>query len=639
MLRPRHIALIAACAANLWLHAQDDRALADSLITLLPHLPADSEKVYVYRDIAYYLKEVAPDSALLHAKRGEVMARGLGLPVGRIDNLFQQAFIWEVKGRLDSSMACFKRALHLANTVGDRSLQGKVLLGMGGSFYFQGHLSEAIAHYDQALVVYEGIGDPSAQAYALNNLGIIYRQRRDHAKAIAIYERSLLLKRDQADERGTANTLYNLALAHAYSDNAERALPYFVEARGIYRTLGDTVELIRTDVAEGVALHSLGRYHEARPLLKRGLALPERYMVERASVLLHLGEEDRILGRPKEGLQHLLAAHTKVDGSGRLDLMRQIEKALAQAYDQLLDATRAAAHWKAYAQLSDTLASEQRQWAIEEMQARYESREKDLTIDAQEEALDQESTQRRLNFAIAMLLGALLVSTVFYASSRVRLNRRLRKALEEREWLLREMHHRVKNNLQMLNSLLSIQSRELADPGAREAMRESRGRVQAIGLIHQFLYGRDALRSIAMRDYLLKLMEHLGQAGGTELHHIALHTEVDDMQLDVDLATPIGLIVNELVTNALKHAFPDGRKGSITVGLREAKDQLVLSVKDDGVGQPGSCGKGFGHTLLRTLAQRLNAEMSTATKQGTSTTFTIPRKINGRTDAHPGGGG
>jgi len=631
--------LLAAAIGLGTLHAQSDRALADSLIALLPTLPTDSGKVYVYRDIAYYLKELDPDSALWYAIRGEIMARGLDLTVGHIDNLFQQAFIWEVKERHDSSMSCFKRALHLAKASGDRSLEGKVLLGMGGSYYFQGHLSEAIAHFDQALTAYEGIDDPTAQAYALNNLGVIYRLRRDHAKAIAIYERSLRLKREQADERGTANTLYNLALAHAYSGNAERALPYFAEARDIFRTLGDSVDLMRTDVAEGVALHSLERYQEARPLLERGLDLPHRHLVERASALLHLGEEDLMQGRPKVGLQYLLDAHSTVEGTGRLDLMRQIEKALALGYDQIKDPTRAAPHWKAYAQLGDTLASEQRQWAIEEMQARYESREKDLTIRAQQEALASEGARRRLFLFSAALLALLLLVAALYARSRVRLNLRLRKALEEREWLLREMHHRVKNNLQMLNSLLSIQSRELADPGAREAMRESRGRVQAIGLIHQFLHGQDAFRSIAMRDYLTRLMEHLGQASGSDRQHIALHPEVDDLQLDVDLATPIGLMVNELVTNALKHAFPEGRKGHITVGLQGTNDHLVLTVQDDGIGLEGGAHDGFGHILLRTLAQRLKAEMSTTTDHGTRTTFTIPHKTNGRTEVHSGGGG
>lgn len=641
--RPRIFAVIGA--ATLYtastIYAQDDRVLADSLIILLPHLPADSEKVYVYRDIAYYLKEVAPDLALVHAKRGEAIAKGLGLTVGRIDNLFQQAFIWEEKERHDSSMACLKGALELAQVVDDRSREGKVLLAIGSSHYFQGQLSDAIAHYDQALDVYEQVDDPSAQAYALNNLGVIYRLRRDHAKAIGIYERSLALKRAQGDAQGMANTLHNLGLAHAYGGDAERALPYFTEARSLYHELGDTLELRRTDMAEGVALHALGRFAEARPLLERGLELPERYVVERASVLLHLGEEDMAEGLSERGLQRLSDAHAVVSGTGRLDLQRQVEKALAQAHDQLGNAALSAPHWKAYAQLSDTLANEQRQWAIEEMQARFESREKDLTIRSQEEALQQEATQRQLNFAIAVLLGALLLLAALYARSRVHLNLRLRRAVDEREWLLREMHHRVKNNLQMLNSLLSIQSRTLADPGARTALRESRARVQAIGLIHQFLYGRDAFRNIRMRDYMERLLQQIAQAADADIPQVAMTHEVEDISLDVDLATPIGLIVNELVTNALKHAFPDGRRGEVRVVLKRMAHAVTLQVTDNGVGggKADSDTSGFGYILLRTLAQRMQAEMQVEQTNGTRVKFIIPLSSHGKEPADTGGGG
>jgi len=621
--------------------AQGDRALADSLIKLLPHLPADSHKVYVHREIAFHLREELPDSALHHARRGEDMAAGLGLTTGRIDNLFQQAYIWEEKDRHDSAQACLIRCLQLARDVHDPSREGKVLLSLGVSYYFQGHFAEAIAHYDAALAVYERIDKPTAQAYALNNLGVIYRIRRDHAKAISIYERSLALKRAQDDAYGMANTLYNLGLAHAYGGDAERALAYFAEARALYRDLGEHIDEQRTDVSEGVALHALGRHAEARPLLERGLDLPERHVVERASALLHLGEQDLAEGHTERGLQRLRDAHAIAAPSGRLDLLRQAEKALAAGYDQASDPARAAPHWKAYAQLSDTLASEQRQWAIEEMQARYESREKDLTIHAQEEALEQEATQRRLNFAIALLLGALLVSAALYARSRVRLNRRLRAAVEEREWLLREMHHRVKNNLQMLNSLLSIQSRALADPGARAAMQESRARVQAIGLIHQFLHGRDAFHNIRMRGYVRRLLEQIAQATGMDRWRIRLVDDVDDLQLDVDLATPIGLIVNELVTNALKHAFPDGRSGEVHVALHRTEHGLALTVRDNGVGGGDPCGgaEGFGHTLLRTLAGRMQAEMNVENGRGTAVHLTIPLSEHGKEPAHPGGGG
>lgn len=618
--------------------AQPPRAHADSLIALLHRVPADSHKVYMHRDIAYFLREELPEKALHHARRGESMATGLGLATGRIDNLFQQAFIWEEMDRHDSARACLFRSLKLARALEDPAREGKVLLSLGASYFFEGRLSEAIAHYDAALALLERIDAPVAQAYALNNLGIIYRLRDEHGKAIGIYERSLALKRLEGDTLGMANTLYNLGLAHAFSGDAGRALPCFAEARALYRKLGEDIEERLTDVGEGMALRALGRHAEARPLLERGLDLPERHVLERASALLHLGEADLAEGRMERGLQRLRSAHVIAAPSGRSELLRQVEKALASGHDLAGEPARAAPHWRAYAQLSDTLANAQRQWATEEMQARYESREKDMTIRAQEEALNQAAMRRRRNFAIALLLGALLVTTAIYARSRVRLSRRLQAAVDDREWLLREMHHRVKNNLQMLNSLLSMQSRALADSHARAVVQASQARVQAIGLIHQFLHGRDAFRNISMRSYLGRLLQQIDQVAGMDKRRLRLVHEVDDLQLDVDLATPIGLMVNELVTNALKHAFPDGRSGEVVVALHRTDGGLALTVRDNGAGTAGA-GEGFGHTLLRTLARRLQAEVCVEHEGGTAVRVGIPISEDGKEPAHPGGRG
>ncbi|MDX9751844.1 MAG: histidine kinase dimerization/phosphoacceptor domain -containing protein, partial [Flavobacteriales bacterium] len=515
----------------------------------------------------------------------------------------------------------------------------KVLLSLGASYYFQGLLAEAIMHYDAALAAYERTDERAAQAYALNNLGIIYRIRRDHAKAVRAYERSLALKRAEDDTLGVATTLYNLGLAHAYQGHAEVAVARFAEARTLFRQLGEHDEALRTDVSEGVALFAMGRHDAARPLLERWPHLPERHLVERASAVLCLGEDDLARGRIAGGLRRLHQAEAYVAGSGRLDLQRQVARALAHGYDGIGDATRAAPHWKAYAMLGDTLAGEQRQWAIEEMRARYESREKDMVIRAQEEALELEAAQRRHTFAIAVLLGALLVSAALYARSRVRLNRRLRAAVEGREWLLREMHHRVKNNLQMLNSLISMQSRAVADPAGRAALQQSRARVHAIGLIHRFLYGRDAFRSIRMRPYLAELLEQIAQAADLDRRRVRLTAEVDDIPLDVDLATPLGLIVNELVTNAVKHAFPGERTGTVQVVLRDAGGSLELIVRDDGKGTTDDGHHGFGHTLVRTMAQRLNAELDMGAGPGTTVRAIIPLSGHGKEPAHLGGGG
>ena len=133
---------------------------------------------------------------------------------------------------------------------------------------------------------------------------------------------------------------------------------------------------------------------------------------------------------------------------------------------------------------------------------------------------------------------------------------RLQASLEEKNALLKEVHHRVKNNLQLINSLLSLQAARIADRAVAELFAESRNRVRSMALVHENLYRAGNFARIPMRAHIQNLAAHLIRAYGLQSRHIELSTEIDDIELDLDQAVSIGLIINELVSNALKHAFP-----------------------------------------------------------------------------------
>jgi two-component sensor histidine kinase/integral membrane sensor domain MASE1 len=189
-------------------------------------------------------------------------------------------------------------------------------------------------------------------------------------------------------------------------------------------------------------------------------------------------------------------------------------------------------------------------------------------------------------------------------------------SLEEKEVLIKEIHHRVKNNLQLVMSLLSLQSRYVRDPRAREQLEDSQSRVRSIGLVHEQLYKARDLAHVEFDDYVRELVQALvrvGSQGGVEL---ALHLE--PCALAVDEAIPCGLLLSELVTNALKHAFPQGRGGTLTVGLRRlGEGRLELSVEDDGVGLPpeddSAAGRkpsdSLGMELVQTLTEQLDGTL------------------------------
>jgi len=204
-------------------------------------------------------------------------------------------------------------------------------------------------------------------------------------------------------------------------------------------------------------------------------------------------------------------------------------------------------------------------------------------------------------------------------------------ALGEKEALLKEVHHRVKNNLQLITSLLNLQAARVADPAVAELFADSRNRVRAMALVHENLYRAGNLSSIPMGRHLRSLCTHLNGAYGSLAQNVCLVVKVDDLHLEMDRAVPCGLIVNELVSNALKHAFPDGRKGSISIELHPGGEgRTVLVVADDGVGLPAELdiarSSTLGLRLVGDLAEQLHGSIAVERHGGTTVTVSFAHR-------------
>jgi two-component sensor histidine kinase/ligand-binding sensor domain-containing protein len=204
----------------------------------------------------------------------------------------------------------------------------------------------------------------------------------------------------------------------------------------------------------------------------------------------------------------------------------------------------------------------------------------------------------------------------------------IRTALEEKNVLLREIHHRVKNNLQIVASLLSLQSRKVKSPESLALFQESMDRVRAMALIHENLYRSESAAAIGAADYLRRLANDLMAAYALRTGNIGLELEVADIPLSPDTAFPCGLIINELVSNSLKHAFSEGRSGTVRIGLREENGACVMSVADDGMGLPAgidaTAGGSLGLRLVRNLAGQLGGTLEVASGPGTRFTVRFP---------------
>ncbi|NVB79773.1 MAG: PAS domain S-box protein [Kofleriaceae bacterium] len=198
-------------------------------------------------------------------------------------------------------------------------------------------------------------------------------------------------------------------------------------------------------------------------------------------------------------------------------------------------------------------------------------------------------------------------------------------ALTEKEALLKEIHHRVKNNLQVISSMLRLQARRIPMPELRDVFDESQQRIQTIALVHERLYQSRDLSNIGFDDYLKSLVENVMYAQNATDRGVTAITEVTGVSLPIQIAIPCGLIVNELVTNSLKHAFPGDRTGTITVSMQSEGNKIELSVADDGVGLPAnvdpSKAKTLGLDLVYTFAEQLDATVAVRSARGTAFTL------------------
>jgi two-component sensor histidine kinase/CheY-like chemotaxis protein len=221
----------------------------------------------------------------------------------------------------------------------------------------------------------------------------------------------------------------------------------------------------------------------------------------------------------------------------------------------------------------------------------------------------------------------LLARSIRYAMGRKQSEDQIRAALKEKEVLLKEIHHRVKNNLQVISSLLKLQSRNIKDEGVLEIFKESQNRVRSMSLIHEKLYRSKDFTNIDFNGYIQDLVGGLFLSYTADTGKIVLKKDVEDISLGVETAIPCGLIINELVSNALKHAFPDGREGEIKIALHSSdENKIQLTISDNGIGIPKDFDikktDSLGLHLVNILAEdQLKGNVKMDTAKGTKFQF------------------
>ena len=535
-------------------------------------------------------------------------------------------------------------AAKLSQETGYQKGLGRSFTRLGIYYDLKGSLDSAVLLLNLAVNILEREKDTVELSIAYNNLGIVHYERYDYDNAILYYKKSMEQDRLAGDVRGVAGGLQNIGILYTYKDSLATAGQLYAEAEQIYLSLNDSMNLpiVRSNQAKIYMLR--GDYQKAMAALRSAEKIlpPEGTEESRVTIYISLSNALSGLHRNDEALDYArraLALSQKIKSKQReqysLDQLNTVYKAQG-------DYRNAYKYLDAASRLRDSIYELETNSSISEMQTKFDVAQKDRNL--RQATLEKEAANNRSraeessrNFALALAAVAVLLSIYAFSvwRSGKRINRLLQEKnklanenLEQKEMLIGEIHHRVKNNLQLISSLLDFQSRSTDDEQAAKSLEDSKNRVASMARLHQFLYTSGDYRNIDMGTYLNELTAQLQQSYTSIRARVTFRVETDNTKLDIDTAIPIGLIVNELVTNAYKHAFAEGETGEIFIGLKKTDDgTLALKIGDNGKGMadPAKALTSFGTRIVTSLSRQLRAEWRIDNTDGTTHTLYIKK--------------
>lgn len=568
---------------------------------------------------------------------------------------------------LKRALVYARQGILLSNEIKDKNWQPKFNEMKGRIHANLLELDSASYHFDKALNEYVAINDKKGQATTYFKIGWVHKKKGELEKAMEVDIKALRLMESidnhigiagannrisedlSRQERNSESLEYakkniefclknklNEELVYAYTsagsaciamNNPQESFFYFDKALSLAKSLGfNPMTLSDFNNNLGNALKRLGKYNEALTSYETSLALAKQTNYKNAinTVTANLGEINLLTGNYKDALLYQLQTVKFQEEDNDLSNLTENYGHISTIYEKLGNYPMALQYQKKARVMRDSTAKIESDKTMSELLTQYETEKKENTIASQKTQLAQQNLVQWLSIGlVCLLLGFLFFGYKSY-QTRTKSNQLLAAKNQQNELLLKEIHHRVKNNLELVKSLISLQSAQLEDSVTKDAMIASQNRVQSMGIIHQKLYQGNNLGSIEMKDYFLNLGEGILDTFNTD-DKVKIECAMDHLELDVDTAVPIGLIVNELLTNALKYAFPDDSKGNISISLSKSNSEtLTLNVSDNGIGKIKGLapkGTGFGSQLVQLLTQQLNGEMKEDNQNGTSVSF------------------
>ncbi len=479
-----------------------------------------------------------------------------------------------------------------------------------------------------------------------NVIGNLYKENENYPSALGAARQAVAAARANGDTAQLIDCLLNMGMfTHSYSmqrhDTVLRNQSLQIYLDGLHLAESSP----RYEKARIAFYDNLSQYYKLTGDYKqgidyglRGAELARRYHRRLSLTYSYnwLGEIYFYKGEHSKGLGYLQDALQQAREIRNAYREMELNGSLYACYHAMGDDSRALRYLRRSMEIRESLQVEKNVRQIGLLHIQYETGRKDQEI-ASLAALNREKTKKGKLVTGALLLFALLSVFLFFLyrvlqDRNRRLtesNRKINEQAQQLQVLMRELHHRVKNNLQIVSSLLSLQSNHLADRDARLAVQIGQQRIEAMSLIHRSLYQQDSPNIINMQEYIGNLVESIMHSFGMGTDRFSLHLDVEVRDMDVDMALPLGLIINEWVTNAFKYAYGTVSHPMLWLSLRKDK-ALHLEIRDNGPGMARESWErprgSFGVKLIKVLSRQLNGVCEMASAEGTTLRVDIPMK-------------
>lgn len=562
------------------------------LVSILLYFPQQDPAVEEIREgyqirLDHYLEQES-DSTLLVAGELWEYSKKTNYPLGMAIAAEYRGLYYElVESRYDKAGNEYLQALKICESENLPYL-ADIYHTLGLMYHTTDNYQKGMEYYELAHKFALKHKNTGLEKKILINWGSVNSSLKNFDKAEELLGRSLAIKENPHDDYNTYANLGNLSMRRK---NYRKAVEYFEKATEVHPDNGESERNLRFLLDAKVALNDSSGMHT---LLPRAIGSFETggYLREKSLMAMAISEYYRKFGFYEKALEYK----------------------------------------DKYLQIYEEIKEKQRDDIVYEVQARFDLEHKDDQL----RLLQLEKDQQNLVYLVLAVAGlTLAASTGFFLyknrKKNILLNRQkqiLEIALDEKNILLREVHHRVKNSFQIVSSLLYLQSEDVDNTEAKRAIKEAENRVRSMVLIHQKLYNKEEVVGISTTEYFEDLVRDI-----FESHTAAISCQLDiqPLVLDIDTVTPLGLILNELITNTLKHAFTKNKRDYLLrITFRKEKEKLLLQVSDNGEGFTQEVkDSSFGIKLMKALARKIRAELHYAAIPGGGTeAVLIVQKFN-----------